>query len=782
MKEKLRSYFDKMEKRRTGNPGMFFTLAAIVIVAVIINSCAKNKYYDPAIGDPLKTNIAAIVPSNMADSVFVDPMVTVTFKEDVDPGVVGSATIILKNGTAEIPGTMSLTDSSASFISQSDLLPESEYSATVRTDPGSNAGNNALNEYSWKFKTGRRHRISSLSVVSVSPADKASAVAITVPIIITFNQDLTSAMMKSITVQLKRGSSDVTGTSTFSGNTLIFQPNANLTEGTLYTGKIGIVTSGGYDTDKGSVKNFLWNFTTSGNAPDVTAPVISSVAPANNATSVATSSTASVIFSEAINPTTVNSSSFTLKQGSSPVAGTVSYTGTTAVFTPAAPLASNTVYTGTVTTAVKDLAGNALAAQYSWTFTTVNIIDVTAPTVVSVVPASASTTASTSTRATVTFSEAMNPSTLNSTTFTLKKGSVAVAGTVAYSGTTATFTPTTALAANTVYTGTISTGAKDLAGNALATAYTWSFTTAAAADVTPPTVVSVTPAAGSTAIATGTKPTVTFSEIMDASTINSSTFTLKQGSTTIAGSVSYTGTVATFTPSTALTGNMLYTCTLTTGVKDVSSNAMAAAYTWSFTTAVPVDVTPPTVTSVNPANSSTGVVVNSAITAIFSEAMNATTISGSTFMVKQGATAVSGTVTYTGTTATFTPSAALAGNTVYTCTITTGATDVAGNAIASNYTWSFTTVASAPAGKSFAADVVPILNLCNTCHTHPWTPSATASTFYASLLSGGYINPTNPTSGKIYTKLTGGHPPGSTVSAAQVTTILTWITEGSKNN
>lgn len=783
MKEKLRSYFDKLATgKKTGYSGRFCSVTVIVIVLIIIHSCAKNKYYDPSIGDPLKTGIAAIVPSNMADSVFVDPLVTVTFKDNVDPGVIASASIILKNGTAEVPGSVSVTDSRAAFITQSDLAPETEYTATVRTDPGSGAGNSALNEYSWKFTTGRRHRISSLAVVSESPADKAASVAVTVPIIITFNQDLTSSMMKSISVLLKRGTTSITGKATFSGNTLIFQPDVNLTEGTLYTANVAIVTSGGYDTDKGSVKNSGWSFTTSGNAPDVTAPRISSVVPTNNATSVATSTNVTVTFSEAINPATVNSSSFFLKQGSVSIAGTVTSTGTTAVFTPAAPLVSNTVYTGTISTGVKDLAGNALAAQYIWTFTTVNVIDVTAPTVLSVVPASASSTASTTTKATVTFSEAMNSSTINSTTFTLKQGSVAVAGTVAYSGTTATFTPAASLSPNTVYTGTVSTGAKDVTGNALASAYTWSFTTAAAADVTPPTVSSVSPAANATSVAPGTKASVTFSEIVDASTLNTSTFTLKQGSTSVTGSVTCAGTVATFTPAVSLTGNTVYTCTLTTGVKDVSGNAMAAGYTWSFTIAVPVDVTPPTVTSVNPGNSATGVAVNTAITAMFSEAINSSLITSFTFLVKQGATGVSGTVTYSGTTATFTPSAALTGNTVYTCTITTGVKDIAGNAMTSDYTWSFTTVASTPAGKSFAADVMPILNICNTCHTHPWTPSATASTFYASLLSGGYINPANPTSGKIYTKLSGGHPPGTTVSAAQVTTILTWITEGSKNN
>lgn len=78
---------------------------------------------------------------------------------------------------------------------------------------------------------------------------------------------------------------------------------------------------------------------------------------------------------------------------------------------------------------------------------------------------------------TFTFSEAMDPSTINTSTFTLKQGSAVVPGTVAYSGTTATFTPTATMAANTVYTATITTGAKSLTGNSLAANRVWSFTT-----------------------------------------------------------------------------------------------------------------------------------------------------------------------------------------------------------------------------------------------------------------------------------------------------------------
>jgi hypothetical protein len=79
---------------------------------------------------------------------------------------------------------------------------------------------------------------------------------------------------------------------------------------------------------------------------------------------------------------------------------------------------------------------------------------------------------------TYTFKEAMDPSTVNASTFTLSKGTTPVSGTVTYSGTKATFTPATNLEAGTKYTASIKTGAKNLAGIPLSASTEWNFTTA----------------------------------------------------------------------------------------------------------------------------------------------------------------------------------------------------------------------------------------------------------------------------------------------------------------
>jgi Ice-binding-like/Bacterial Ig-like domain len=100
------------------------------------------------------------------------------------------------------------------------------------------------------------------------------------------------------------------------------------------------------------------------------APTVSSTDPIDTATDVGVSRTVNATFSEQMDPATISTATFTLKQGTTPISGTVSYAGTTATFKPAADLSSN-VFTATISTGAKSSAtGMNLAANYTWTFTT----------------------------------------------------------------------------------------------------------------------------------------------------------------------------------------------------------------------------------------------------------------------------------------------------------------------------------------------------------------------------------------------------------------------------
>jgi hypothetical protein len=118
-----------------------------------------------------------------------------------------------------------------------------------------------------------------------------------------------------------------------------------------------------------------------------------------------------------------------------------------------------------------------------------------------------------------------------------------------------------------------------------------------------------------------------------------------------------------------------------------------------FPLAPGTDTTPPSVTSSAPANGTTGVAMTTKVTATFSEAMTASTISTSTFVLTDPGGAVGATVAYDAATrvATLTPTAQLDAATTYTARVkggTSGVKDAAGNALAADAVWSFTTVAA----------------------------------------------------------------------------------------
>jgi hypothetical protein len=228
-----------------------------------------------------------------------------------------------------------------------------------------------------------------------------------------------------------------------------------------------IVTTGCSDPDR------------NGGNSSLNPPTVISEAPPGGASGACSNTIVTATFSKAMNPSTINATTFTLVgPNGTAVSGQVTYNSAsnTAIFTPAASLALATLYTATISTGVTDAFGNHLASNFVWSFTTglTTCSGVGAPTVVSVTPANG---ACPNTKVTATFSEAMNPSTINASTFTLT--GPGAAGTVTYDvpNLTATFTPSAPLTLSAMYTATITTGAQDLLGNGLANNFTWTFTT-----------------------------------------------------------------------------------------------------------------------------------------------------------------------------------------------------------------------------------------------------------------------------------------------------------------
>ncbi|QBZ98117.1 Ig-like domain-containing protein [Flavobacterium sangjuense] len=305
-------------------------------------------------------------------------------------------------------------------------------------------------------------------------------------------------------------------------------------------------------------------------------PIVTATNPLDGATSVPLNKIITVTFNEEMNPETIDLTSFTIV-GASTIAGTISYSGTTATFTPDFNLTPNTTYVGKVTTAVKDLNGNALQQDYIWTFTTGSTLQ---PRVIATNPTNDETNVVLNKVLSASFNMPMNPLTINTTTFTLKQGVTPISGAVTYFGNTAFFTPNVNLSANMVYTATITTGAENTAGTPINIDYTWSFTTGT---IIAPRVISTSPTPNENGVLLNKVVTATFDMTMNPLTIPAS-FTLKQGTNTINGNVTYLGTTASFTPNSPLLENTVYTASISTTAKNVAGVALANDYVWNFTT------------------------------------------------------------------------------------------------------------------------------------------------------------------------------------------------------
>ena len=389
-------------------------------------------------------------------------------------------------------------------------------------------------------------------------------------------------------------------------------------------------------------------------AADTTPPTVTSTSPVNGATGVSQGATVNATFSEAMDPTTINSATFVLRDsGNTVVPAAIAYTASThtAVLTPTSSLAASTTYTATLTTGLKDLSGNALAANYTWSFTTA--AGPSCPCGAwssSTTPGNPSVNDPNAVELGVKFKVDVNgfitgvrfyKGTTNTGTHigNLWSSAGQLLATATFSNETASgwqqvsFPTPVPVTANTVYVASYYTSVGNYAadngffassgvdnypvhllqdgvsgGNGVyAYGSSSSFPSSTYqssnywVDVVftvntgpiPLSVTGTTPASGATAVSQLATVSGTFSNALSATTINASTFILKDASNTqVSGSYTVSSNTATFTPSSALAASATYTATLTTAVQDVNGNALAAAYVWSFTTSTTITTVP----------------------------------------------------------------------------------------------------------------------------------------------------------------------------------------------
>ena len=314
-------------------------------------------------------------------------------------------------------------------------------------------------------------------------------------------------------------------------------------------------------------------------ARDKVAPAVTYAAPSHNAQDVGTNTQLTITFSEPMDEASLAAAIRLVDDGDTPVPlrdVVFDAENNIVTITPQAPLTPDRVYRAGVSTAAKDLAGHALAQAYDWSFGTAAGADTTAPTVTSFAPADRKTNVSTRGAVAMSFSEPMDAASVDAA-FALSVSGKPVAGRLAYVGQAAVFSPQAALTPYTTYVATLGRGASDLAGNGMAAAVEWSFTTGGRTDDTPPSVLDLSPPNQSTNVPRGTALSVTFSEPPYPFVYG------RVAGVLIEVAIDYTTNVVSMKPTEPLGSSAYYSGTV--NVKDLAGNAMPEPFNWSFTTA-----------------------------------------------------------------------------------------------------------------------------------------------------------------------------------------------------
>lgn len=320
------------------------------------------------------------------------------------------------------------------------------------------------------------------TVQSTTPANgQANVAPNTGSITVTFSEAVSGVTASTLAITDANNNSITPGAPNSSDQITWSFPVSGLTANTAYTlsfNAAGVVDAAGNPlTPPGPV-----SFTTATTA-DTTAPT-AQITPANGG-GLSPDASITVTFSEPMDTASVNAALSLVDAGGSPVDGSLTTTdATTFSFKPAAALTKGAVYTLTVASTATDLAGNPLATPLVSSFTAT---DVTAPDFIResgagsnplTNPGSGEIRVGPETTITFGFTEAMNVDSVKSAFSLADGGGNPVAGTLTTEDqTNFKFTPAAPLTKGVTYTASVGTQATDVAGNPVAAAAQWSFST-----------------------------------------------------------------------------------------------------------------------------------------------------------------------------------------------------------------------------------------------------------------------------------------------------------------
>lgn len=543
------------------------------------------------------------------------------------------------------------------------------------------------------FVAGSASDTTAPTVVASSPGNGDTGVARNAVISADFSEAIDASSLNATTVQVLNGTTALSGRLDYSPalRRVSFVPASPLPASTALSFSLAAGIKDMSGNQKGVANTIA--FTTDLNP----APSVVRVTPVDAAMNVNLNGTVRVDFSEAIDPGSLR---MTLMNGAIALPGNTRYDAASrsAVYQPTSPLPPMATLTFTVLAGLTDLEGAVMTTEFSSTFTTVanSSNDVTRPFITGSSPMNMATEVRARPTIALTFSEPMNAATVSVDRFALQQvGGARVPFGLEYdlAGERALLTPSLSLTHGVQYEVIVLAGLEDLAGNTVDPMLASSnvrFTI----DSTRPTVINRTPAMGST-VGSASRVELVFSEDLDVSSIDASSFTLTFNAARVLAAVSYDpGTrTAVLQPAVAL-GDGVQTVALDgMVVRDLAGNTVTDTYTFT------VSSQQPAVVSATPCGTIVDVydLGTSAITITFDRPVRKAgggALDGTALKLRFNNVDQAVTVAHVAgnTVATLTPSAPLTDTRTYEVQATTGVVDNAtGVALGQTYSCTFQT-------------------------------------------------------------------------------------------
>ncbi|MEP6716133.1 MAG: Ig-like domain-containing protein [Terriglobia bacterium] len=588
--------------------------------------------------DTVQPIVLSTLPANNATGVATNSTITLNYSKPINPQSVNASSfyVFLQTSGLVVAGSYSVvntaSDSTVTFTpaapvpSGSTVFVYASYYASIQDL----VGNNSQSFTSYSFKTAATVDSTAPTVTSVTPSDQSSSVGLNTIVSITFSKSISPTTVTNNNFGLFAGATRLGIGLAYSADyrTVTLSPNQLPPNSTIQV----TIGSGVLDLSGNALAPFQSQFTTVPFA-DATRPYVTGQRPGNGATQVPLDSPVTLFLSKAMDQASTTSS-IKLSQNGVLLAGTavLSGKGQILTFTPSNPLSQGALLQVFLNSSALDTFGNQ-ATNYVGSFSTPPDLTAKAPVVTATIPAGAGNPLTPVIE--IQFSKPLDATTVTGNVgLFFQQNNQSVPVTLSLRGDrTIRMIPVQPLNPTFGYYYQANTSVKDTTGLALANTQTFYFQTGTVTDTTQPSVVTITPPNGATAVGVNAPVTLHFSKPLNALTVSTGaagTIQLTANGNPVApSSISFGSTQdVTITPYGTFPDNTVITVTATAGLQDPSGNALIvnSNSTATFTTLTGADVTTANVLAMAPAANATNVPLNTIIELTTDDVMDINTI------------------------------------------------------------------------------------------------------------------------------------------------------------